>query len=174
MYIVSESRQDEEITAFHEAGHALMAILLGHPVQKISIGCAYQLDAYCQLDPMVSEKIRSHLETRIKHMVLVAMSGIAAEVLTFGQFDVSGASDDLLKARGLASCMNRDERHIDSYLNRCETQALFQLSQYWDPLCMIANCLLKYGEMDGREATRIVRTCGVISSTFPMTGGLAI
>lgn len=174
MYIVSEPRREVEITAFHEAGHTLMAILLGHPVRKVSIGCAYELHGYCQLDPFVSDKFRSHLITRIEHLVLVAMSGIAAEVLTFGQFDVLGASDDVMKARRLVSCINDDERHVDSYLNQCEGHALFQLRQYWDPLCMIANCLIEYGEMDGLEATEIIWGCGVTSSTFQMTSGLAI
>ena len=100
--------QQDEITAFHEAGHALMAILLGHPVRKISIGCAYEVHGYCQLHPFVNVKFRSHRETRIEHLVLVAMSGIAAEVLTFGKFDALGASDDMMQARRLVSSMNDD------------------------------------------------------------------
>lgn len=174
MYIVSGPRREAEITAFHEAGHALMAILLGYQVRKISIRYTYELHGYCQVDPHANVKFRSHRETKIKHLVLVAMSGIAAEVLSFGQFDVLGAADDMKQARQLLSSVSNDERNVDSYMNQCETQALFQLSRYWDPLCMIAHYLLAYGEIEGQEAMELVWSCGLNSSLSQRTSGLAI
>jgi cell division protease FtsH len=97
--------REREVIAFHEMGHALVALLLpgGDAVHKVSIiprgigALGYTLqrpseDRYVQT--------RSELQRR----VTVLMAGRAAELLRFG--DVStGAADDLARATDLARDM---------------------------------------------------------------------
>jgi cell division protease FtsH len=97
--------REREVIAFHEMGHALVALLLpgGDAVHKVSIiprgigALGYTLqrpseDRYVQT--------RSELQRR----VTVLMAGRAAELLRFGEVS-TGAADDLARATDLARDM---------------------------------------------------------------------
>jgi cell division protease FtsH len=96
--------EDKRITAYHEAGHALVAMLTegSDPVHKVTIiprGMA--LGVTQTLPPEDRFNLtRDQILAMIKH----AMGGRAAEELVFGHLS-TGASNDLLQATRLARQM---------------------------------------------------------------------
>lgn len=95
------SPKEKEMTAYHEAGHALVAVALkdADPVQKVSIISRGFAGGYTMKLPAEDR----HLKTRAQFLADLAMmmGGYASEKLTFG--DVStGASNDLKQASELA------------------------------------------------------------------------
>lgn len=98
------SQKEKEITAFHEGGHALVAVAVkdADPVQKVSIISRGFAGGYTMKLPAEDQ----HLKTRSQFLADLAMmlGGYASEKLTFG--DVStGASNDLKEASSLARKM---------------------------------------------------------------------
>jgi len=98
------SQKEKGITAYHEAGHALVAASLkdGDPVHKVSIISRGQAGGYTLKLPL--EDI--HLRTRNQFLaeITMAFGGYAAEEIIFK--DVStGASNDLQVASELARKM---------------------------------------------------------------------
>ena len=95
------SEREKKITAFHEAGHALVsaAVKDADPIQKVSIVSRGFAGGYTMKLPNEDQ----HLKMRAQFLADLAMmmGGFAAERLTFG--DVStGASSDLKEATALA------------------------------------------------------------------------
>jgi len=94
------SEKERKITAYHEAGHALVAHLMpgGSPIGKISIiarGQAGGFTRWQQEDKSYASQ--EHLEAQIA----AAMGGRAAEVLKVGDV-TTGASNDFEQATGIA------------------------------------------------------------------------
>jgi len=98
------TEEEKRNTAYHEAGHALVSVLLpkADPVHKITIvprGQALGLTSFLPLEELHNFD-REHLLTRIK----VAMGGRAAEELIFGQI-TTGAGNDIQRATQMARGM---------------------------------------------------------------------
>ncbi len=95
------SKKEKEITAFHEAGHALVAALLPNtdPVQKISIISRGQAVGYTLKLPIEDK----HLYSRSEFIdeLAVFLGGYVAEKSIFGEI-TTGAANDLQKATDLA------------------------------------------------------------------------
>jgi cell division protease FtsH len=98
------SAEEKRITAFHEAGHTLVAKLLPHsdPVHKVTIIPRGQALGVTQQLPMDDRYhySRSYLNTRIA----VCLGGRAAEQSVFGEVS-TGAQNDLKQATDLAEKM---------------------------------------------------------------------
>jgi cell division protease FtsH len=100
--IVTEKEQ--RILAYHEAGHALMAHLMGDlmPVQKVTIvgrGDALGLAYY-----LPTEDRYLHTKEELVDVMKVALAGRAAEQIVFGRV-TNGAADDLEKVTEIARRM---------------------------------------------------------------------
>ncbi|MCH7828708.1 ATP-dependent zinc metalloprotease FtsH [Patescibacteria group bacterium] len=95
------SKKEKEITAFHEAGHALVASLVPHgdPVRKVSIISRGRAGGYTLKLP--SEE--KHLKTKAEFLsdLAVLLGGYAAERLKFKEI-TTGSSNDLEKATEIA------------------------------------------------------------------------
>jgi cell division protease FtsH len=99
------SRQEQEVIAFHESGHALVAESLKHtdPVHRISIiprgiaALGYTLQLPTQDRYLMT---RSELTDRLT----VLLGGRSAEELVFGEIS-TGAQDDLERATSMARAM---------------------------------------------------------------------
>jgi cell division protease FtsH len=92
------------MTAYHEAGHALLAWLLPEvdPVHKVTIIPRGRALGVTQLLP---EEERFHVgERRLHSQLRVALAGRAAEKLVFDEYS-AGAEDDLKKATQIARWM---------------------------------------------------------------------
>ncbi len=91
-------------TAYHEAGHAMMAYLLPHadPVHKVTIvsrGMALGVTW-----SMPEEDVYSVSKSKFLDDICVKMGGYAAEVVIFGENE-TGVSDDLRRASHTARAM---------------------------------------------------------------------
>ena len=98
------SHREKEITAYHEAGHALAGHLLPHadPVQKVSIVARGQMGGYTRFVPPEDRYLMSRAQ--FKDMLATALGGRVSEELTFKEV-TTGASNDLEHATRLARNM---------------------------------------------------------------------
>jgi cell division protease FtsH len=97
------SQEEREITAYHEAGHALAAHLLPHAqeIRKVTIiprGMAGGVTWYLEDDA------RYFSRTKFKALMATALGGRAAEELVFGEI-TTGASNDLQQITKIARAM---------------------------------------------------------------------
>jgi len=95
------SQKEKEITAYHEAGHALVAHLLPNtdPVQKVSIVSRGMAAGYTIKLPKKDKNI--HTRSEFLDDIAVLLAGFACEKEIFNEI-TTGASNDLKKATDLA------------------------------------------------------------------------
>ena len=99
-----QTDEEREKTAYHEAGHALVSVLLPgtDPVHKVTIvprGRALGL-----MMPL-PERDRYGMErTELEYRIAIALAGRAAEWIIYGKY-TTGASDDINKATQTARAM---------------------------------------------------------------------
>ncbi len=98
------NEEERKITAYHEAGHALVAHLLPHmdPVQKVSIISRGRAAGYTIKMP--TEDRHMHNREEYKEEIAVMLGGFAAEKIIFGDV-TTGASSDMRGATGIARNM---------------------------------------------------------------------
>ena len=96
--------KERRILAYHEAGHALMAHLMGEvaPVQKVTIVSRGQALGYTLNLPAEDRYLESKEE--LVDMLKIALAGRAAEHVIFGRV-TNGAASDLEKATEIARSM---------------------------------------------------------------------
>lgn len=98
-----QSDEDRRMTAYHEAGHALVAWEMPRvdPIHRISI-----VSRGMSLGHTMTEPIERVHETRqhLIEQIAVMLGGRAAESLVFGDI-TTGASDDIEKATSVARAM---------------------------------------------------------------------
>ena len=96
--------KEKEVTAYHEAGHALTARLLPNadPVHKISIIARGSMGGYTRLLPTEDRYLLS--KAQFEDMLATALGGRVAEEITFSEI-TTGASNDLEHATNLARQM---------------------------------------------------------------------
>ncbi|MDZ7798885.1 MAG: ATP-dependent zinc metalloprotease FtsH [Patescibacteria group bacterium] len=95
------SKKEKKITAYHEAGHALVAHLLPNtdPVHKISIISRGRAAGYTLKLPLEDKNLHSRSE--FIEDITVLLAGFTCEKETFNEI-TTGASNDLKKATELA------------------------------------------------------------------------
>ena len=98
------SKKEKEITAYHEAGHALVAVSLPYsdPVHKVSIVSRGRAGGYTLKLPTEDKHLRSKMEFESELAVL--LGGYAAEKSIFKD-TTTGATNDLKVASDLARKM---------------------------------------------------------------------
>jgi cell division protease FtsH len=98
------SDEEKQITAYHEAGHAVVAHALPKcdPVHKVSIVARGMASGYTIALPEEDRRIVS--KTKFKDDLAFALGGRAAEELVFGDV-TTGAANDLERVTELARAM---------------------------------------------------------------------
>ncbi len=98
-----QSDEDRRMTAYHEAGHALVAWEMPHvdPIHRISIVSRGMSLGHTMTEPI--ERVHETRQHLIEQMA-VMLGGRAAESLIFGDI-TTGASDDIEKATSVARAM---------------------------------------------------------------------
>ncbi|MCX6757872.1 MAG: ATP-dependent zinc metalloprotease FtsH [Candidatus Nomurabacteria bacterium] len=98
------SKKEKEITAYHEAGHALVASVLPYadPVHKVSIVARGSAGGYTLKLPLEDRKLQSKKE--FIDDIAMSMGGYVAEKMIFGDI-TTGPSSDLQVASRLARAM---------------------------------------------------------------------
>ena len=98
-----QSDEDRKMTAYHEAGHALVSWEMPHmdPVHRISIVSRGLSLGHTMMEP--TEHVHE-TKTRLIEQISVMLGGRAAESLIFNEA-TTGASDDIAKATEVARTM---------------------------------------------------------------------
>ncbi|MDD5339530.1 MAG: cell division protein FtsH, partial [Dehalococcoidales bacterium] len=101
------SQKEKEITAYHEAGHALVGRMLPNadPIHKISIIARGAIGGYTKQLP--AEDRYLHTRSYMKDMLAYALGGRAAEEIIFNEI-TDGAKSDIERATKLARAMVTD------------------------------------------------------------------
>jgi cell division protease FtsH len=100
------SPKDKELTAYHEAGHALVAKMLPNadPPHKVSIIARGMAGGYTRMLP---EDRAYWSKSRLTDGIAVSLAGLCTEKLIYGEAS-SGSSSDLRSATGFARKMVTD------------------------------------------------------------------
>jgi cell division protease FtsH len=190
------SDEEKKYTAWHEAGHALVSVVLEHthPLHKVTIIPRGQaLGATMSLP---EKDIYNRRRKEMLDMIAVTMAGRIAEEIVAGDIS-TGASGDIQQATQLARAMvchfgmsdklgmvlygenneyvflgremtrgkdysERIAQEIDAEVKRMIDDGYQRAKQiidtHRDKLELIANSLLEYETLDGKQVEEIVRT----------------
>jgi cell division protease FtsH len=98
------TEKEKRILAYHEAGHALLAYMMGDllPIQKVTIVGRGDSLGYAYYLPM--EERYLHTKEEFLDVMKIALAGRAAEQVVFGRV-TNGASNDLEKVTEIARSM---------------------------------------------------------------------
>jgi ATP-dependent Zn protease len=141
-----------DAVAYHEAGHAVLALLLGRPVQEVSILPDREALGRCAYGKAVFRPSEDWLEREI----LIALGGIAAEARHTGAYAWDGAGRDQQFVRGLAVQrvgVKKAERYERRLLAKAEH--LLARAGTWQAVERIAAELLRRGTISGRTARHL-------------------
>jgi cell division protease FtsH len=99
-----QSESDKKLTAYHEAGHAVVSHILPHtdPVHRISIVSRGMALGYTLIPPM-KDKLHE-TKTHLIESIAMMMGGRAAEELAFAEA-TTGAANDFDQATKIAKAM---------------------------------------------------------------------
>src|SRR5262249_39435875 len=114
----------DEITAYHEAGHAVVALALGRPVHRVSVLPDREHLGTCQFGKGVFRPSEDWLERE----ALISLGGIAAEARFTGNYAWDAAAKDFQYVREL--CVQRaGDRRAERLERRLLAKAEHLLSQ---------------------------------------------
>ena len=115
------SDKEKEMTAYHEAGHALVAHLLSYavPVQIISIIARGAMGGYTRLLPTEDRYLMR--KEQFTDMLATALGGRVAEELTFDAV-TTGASNDIENATNIC-LLYKSPSQRDATLSRMKSSA---------------------------------------------------
>ena len=99
-----KSVEDKEITAYHEAGHALMSYLVpgADPLHKVTIISRGMAGGYTIQLPKKDQYLR--MKSQFKNEIISLLGGRASEEITFSEAS-NGAQDDIKRATAIARDM---------------------------------------------------------------------
>lgn len=174
----SEEQSDAlEIVAYHEAGHAVMNLLSGKPVARISVmgmtsgvgGAVFQAD----------DNSVFHTKESIEQEVKILYAGRASEEIKFGRERITdGASNDITEATKLLvnyltrfgfgeglvdysilSAVNMSDNSVPEKVGKLSAQfyeeTLERLNENYDKVEMLAKKLLEVKTLSGNEVQEI-------------------
>lgn len=147
------STSDQIATAYHEAGHAVMALALGRPVQRVSILPNQIRLGQCEIQKGTFRASKDVLETEI----LILLGGPAAEARVTGRYCLQGAAQDLRGVRKLVERRAGGSKQIERLERRMLDKAEHLLGQpaIWVATQRIAEELLARTTISGRAARHL-------------------
>jgi hypothetical protein len=139
-------------TAYHEAGHAVVALALGRLVHRVSVLPNAELLGKCEFRKGKYRPSEDWLETEI----LIALAGMAAEARHTEKYDRAAAGKDLRYVRRL-SLQRKTERQLERFERRllAKVENLLADEGNWKAVEAIAAELLKLGTISGRAAKHL-------------------
>ena len=147
-----EPTPQDEATAYHEAGHAVVALALGRPVHRVSILPRHERLGQCEFGKAVQRPSEDWLENEI----LIALAGLAAEARRTGSYALDAAGRDLRYVRRLA-LQRSGERAVGRLERRllAKVEHLLSDEAHWRAVELIAAELLSLRVISGRAARHL-------------------
>jgi ATP-dependent Zn protease len=143
-----------EVTAYHEAGHAVAALALGRPVAWVSIRPDRMFLGICAFGKAVFRPSEDWVERE----AVIALAGPAAEAGLTGEMDWAAAAHDYDYALDLARGRGgRDGRKAERLVKRWLAKAdhLLGREDAWAAVERIAAELVRVEEISGRAARHL-------------------
>lgn len=139
-------------TAYHEAGHAVVALALGRPVHRVSVLPNRDRLGQCEFGKGVFRPSEDYVERE----VMISLGGLAAEARHTGTYGWEEADRDLRYVRRLV-LQRGSERAADRYERRLLAKVEYLLADdgHWRAVERIAAELLKHGVISGRAARHL-------------------
>jgi ATP-dependent Zn protease len=138
-----------EATAYHEAGHAVVALALGRQIQSVSIQPNRDHLGICEFKKGSARPSEDWIEREM----LIALGGVAAEARHTGEHAWDAARRDWQYVHSLAverAGERRAERMIQRLLSKAEH--LLSRDEHWRAVELIAADLLARTTISGRAA----------------------
>src|SRR5437764_34053 len=147
-----ETQPHDEVTAYHEAGHAVVALALGRTIHKVSVLANRERLGECRFGKSHARPADDWIEREI----LIALAGPAAEARFTGTFANEEAKEDLRFVRRLA-LERKSDRAVERYEQRMLDKVEYMLADEgtWKAVEAIAAELMKHGEISGRAARHL-------------------
>lgn len=152
-----------ELIAYHEAGHALMALLLGGEVRLVTIEPDKDDGPQRQGDTQVLWRRRGIGDREFaKKAVQVSLAGPVAEMIYTGDPYHPGLvaqwAADWREAWTAAAVLHPNERQRLAYLEQASIQLYHRLKQddLWAALASLADHLLAHETLEGEQVEEIV------------------
>jgi hypothetical protein len=141
---------DRILTSYHEAGHAVMALLMGRDIQKVSIIPSQNRLGACTIKKGRAKQVQDKLEAEI----LILLAGMAAEGRKSGRYNIQGASQDLRNVEKLAMARSGNPRQASKLVHKLldKTQHLLSNKSTWTAVKVIADELIEHESISGRAA----------------------
>ena len=141
-------------TAYHEAGHAVVALAHDRPIHRVSVLPTQQHLGKCEFKKGVQRGSVDFIEMEI----LISLAGMAAEARLTGSYDRAAAGRDLKHARSLA-LQRASERQLDRYERRmlAKVENMMRDEGVWAAVESIAAALMVTGQISGRAALHIFK-----------------
>jgi len=138
------------LTAYHEAGHAVIALAEGRTIQEVSIVPGPRRLGHCQVNKGTGRKLKDSLETDL----LILLAGLAAEARLTGRYRLAGAAQDLEMAQRLALMRAPNERQGQRLLERtlAKVEHMLEDAATWRAVEAVAAELLAAQKISGRAA----------------------
>lgn len=140
-------------TAWHEAGHAVMAVSLGRPIEKVTISPAQVQTGGSRLGACKIQKGRTKASSdQLEDEVLILLAGMVAESHFTGRYCTDGAAQDLGNVKRLLSERATNERHLVRLTRRMldKTEHVLRDDGHAKAIASIAQELLRNVTISGR------------------------
>ena len=140
-------------TAWHEAGHALVAVIVGRPIQKVTVAPANLQTGGVRLGAVKFQKGRSKSTNDwLEDEVLILLAGMVAESKFTGQYCQASAGHDLRAARNLIDKRAATERQMEKLERRLldKVNHLLEQPHHVAALKMIVDELIQQQTIKGR------------------------
>ncbi|MFO1064594.1 MAG: cell division protein FtsH [Pirellulales bacterium] len=152
------NEHDRRATAYHEAGHAVMALALGRPLEKVTIAPGKIPYGPATLGMCKIQKGRfKPSKDELEDDMLILLAGMAAESQVTGRYCKQGAAYDLNAVAGLAASRAGSEDQIRRVVKRALNKAENILEDEECKLALesIAAELLSRETISGRSARHL-------------------
>lgn len=141
---------EDVATAYHEAGHAVVAIALGRSIEKLTIVRNTLRLGVVNFGSRRTGRRQDYFESE----AMILLAGIVSEARITGKMNWSGARHDLLQLERLISGRVATEKAADRLQRRLFDKAehLLSQSEIWAAVEKIAQGLLLHRSLSGRAA----------------------
>ena len=155
MYRIMANDRDREATAFHDAGHAVVADVLGFDVKKVSIvsdGPWAGETCYDSRDGALNARC-------VEDIALIKLCGLAAQRFRDPYADGAGSTRDIDHATTLCLALDDggERNACHDRFRRLIVRADTTVAALWPAVERVAEALLDRGSLTGAEIAAIVR-----------------
>jgi ATP-dependent Zn protease len=143
-------------TAYHEAGHAVMALAVGRVIERVTIVPGKMQTGHATLGLCKVQKTRTRASKDwLEDEMLILLAGMVAEAQFTGEYCTAGAQQDLRAVRRLAE--TRGGRQVERLERRAldKAESILADEQHWSAVEAIVKQLLEHQTISGRAARHL-------------------